>query len=357
MNSTVDHSSSKVRQKTQQLWFTQPFAVEVREQLLPLPAAGELLIKTLCSAISAGTEMLVYRGQIPGAMTLDASLNSLQSAADYPLQYGYASVGLVQQIGEGVDPDWVGKRVFSFQPHASHFLAPPASVIELPDDIEPEAAVFLANMETAVNLVQDGAPIIGERVTVLGQGVVGLLLTGLLSRFPLADLTAVDGVAARRAEALRAGARQALAPDFVVESVVGSVAEALQRESLSCTGADLIYEVSGVPEALNLAVSLSGYSSRIVIGSWYGNKSAVVALGGEAHRNRLHISTSQVSSIAPQLSGRWNKARRFELAWEMIRQTRPQQLITHRASLHEADALYKLLHEAPGDVLQAIFTF
>ena len=349
MSAAADHPSQVQPQQAQQLWFTKPFAVEVREQLLPMPAAGELLVKTLCSAISAGTEMLVYRGQIPGAMTLDAGLDSLQGAADYPLQYGYASVGLVQQIGEGVDPDWAGKRVFSFQPHASHFLATPASVIVLPDDIEPEAAVFLANMETAVNLLQDGAPAIGERIAVLGQGVVGLLLTSLLSRFPLADLTAVDGVAARRAQALLVGARQAFAPE--------AVAASLQHQSSACSGADLIYEVSGVPEALNLAVSLSGYSSRIVIGSWYGNKSTVVPLGGAAHRNRLHISTSQVSTIAPQLSGRWDKARRFELAWEMIRQIRPQQLITHRAPLHEADALYKLLHEAPGDVLQAIFRF
>lgn len=349
MSAAADQSSLAQPQKAQQLWFTQPFTVEVREQSLPMPTAGELLVKTLCSAISAGTEMLVYRGQIPGAMTLDASLDSLQDAAVYPLQYGYASVGLVQQIGEGVDPEWMGKRVFSFQPHASHFLATPASVIVLPDDIEPEAAVFLANMETAVNLVQDGAPVIGERVAVLGQGVVGLLLTGLLSRFPLADLAAVDGVETRRAQALRAGARRVFAPDVV--------AELLQREPSYSTGADLIYEVSGVPEALNLAVSLSGYSSRIVIGSWYGNKSTVVPLGGEAHRNRLHISTSQVSTIAPQLSGRWDKARRFALAWEMIRLTRPQQLVTHRAPLHEADALYKLLQEAPGDVLQAIFRF
>ena len=349
MSTAADHSSQVQPQQAQQLWFTKPFAVAVREQFLPMPAAGELLVKTLCSAISAGTEMLVYRGQIPGAMTLDAGLDSLQGAADYPLQYGYASVGLVQQIGEDVDPDWAGKRVFSFQPHATHFLATPASVIVLPDDIEPEAAVFLANMETAVNLVQDGAPAIGERIAVLGQGVVGLLLTSLLSRFPLADLTAVDGVAARRAQGLLAGARQVFAPE--------AVAASLQHQSSTCSGADLIYEVSGVPEALNLAVSLSGYSSRIVIGSWYGNKSTVVPLGGAAHRNRLHISTSQVSTIAPQLSGRWDKARRFELAWEMIRQTRPQQLITHRAPLHEADALYKLLHEAPGDVLQAIFRF
>ena len=329
----------------QQLWFTKPFTVEVREQELQEPAAGELLVQTLCSGISAGTEMLVYRGQIPGSMALDARLDSLSGEANYPLQYGYASVGRVEQVGAGVDCDWVGRRVFSFQPHASHFLATPATVITVPEDIESEAAVFLANMETAVNLVQDGAPALGERVVVLGQGIVGLLLTSLLARFPLADLAAVDGVVARRAQALHSGARQAIDPSTAPTELASSV------------GADLIYEVSGIPEALNLAVSLSGYHSRIVIGSWYGNKSALVPLGGEAHRNRLQISTSQVSTIAPQLSGRWDKARRFELSWEMIRQVQPQQMITHRAPLQEADVLYKLLHEAPGEVLQALFIF
>ena len=296
----------------QQLWFTKPFTVEVREQELPEPAAGELLVQTLCSGISAGTEMLVYRGQIPGSMALDARLDSLSGEANYPLQY---------------------------------FVATPATVITVPEDIESEAAVFRANMETAVNLVQDGAPALGERVVVLGQGIVGLLLTSLLARFPLADLAAVDGVVARRAQALQSGARQAIDPSTAPTELASSV------------GADLIYEVSGIPEALNLAVSLSGYHSRIVIGSWYGNKSALVPLGGEAHRNRLQISTSQVSTIAPQLSGRWDKARRFELSWEMIRQVQPQQMITHRAPLQEADVLYKLLHEAPGEVLQALFIF
>jgi len=122
-------------------------------------------------------------------------------------------------------------------------------------------------------------------------------------------------------------------------------------------GADLIYEVSGAPEALNLAIDLSGYCSRIVVGSWYGSKTAAIALGGEAHRNRLRISTSQVSTLAPELSGRWTRERRFALCWDMLRRTTPQVLITHRIPFAAAATLYSLLHETPGDVMQAVFVY
>src|SRR5688572_6025142 len=113
--------------RTARLWFSGAREVAVRERMLPLPAPGQLLVKTICSAISAGTEMLVYRGQLPAAMKLDASLQSFQQQPVYPLQYGYASVGEVIEAGSGLDVDWLGKRVFAFQPHASHFFAAPES--------------------------------------------------------------------------------------------------------------------------------------------------------------------------------------------------------------------------------------
>ena len=336
-----------------QLWFAALQQVEIREQVLPSLNIDELLVEVNCSAVSSGTEMLVYRGQIPATMTLDASLGSLQEQAMFPLQYGYACVGCVIDIGTNVNADWKGKLVFGFQPHASHFISIAANLIPVPDDIDPEAAVFLANMETAINLVQDGNPGLGERVVVLGQGIVGLLLSNLLSRFPLTHLSVLDGIAQRRVQALELGVQQALNPHS--SSEVDALKQQLSRASSS--GADLIYEVSGMPDALNLAIELSGFSSRIVIGSWYGNKSAVIALGGEAHRNRLNISTSQVSSLAPGLSGRWDKARRFDLVWDMIRSLQPQQLVTHRVDLADAGLLYERLHSAPDDIIQAIFVY
>ena len=331
----------------QQLWFTAPQQVEVREQQLSVPTAGEVLVQTLCSAISAGTELLVYRGQLPADISLDATLANLQQSTAYPLQYGYASVGRVVALGREVDASWRDALVFAFQPHASHFLTTPANLIRVPDGIEPEAALFLANMETAVNLVQDGQPAIGEKVVVLGQGIVGVLLLQLLQQFPLAQLAAVDALADRRQRALAIGANTVADPTAVAEL----------QHALSNNGADLVYEVSGVPTALNLAITLSGYASRIVIGSWYGNKSAAIELGGAAHRNRLQLITSQVSTLAPALSGRWDKQRRFDVAWQMIRQLNPQQWITQRAALTDASTLYQQIHNGRADLLQAVFTY
>ena len=323
-----------------QLWFTQPYQVEVREGEQVSVAADSVRVRTLCSAISAGTEMLVYRGQLPEDLGLDASIEGMQSKPSYPLQYGYACVGVVEELGANVAQHWQGKRVFAFAPHGSHFISTCDALIELPEDVEAEDAVFLANMETAVNLVQDGRPELGERVAVLGQGIVGLLLTGVLARFPLQELLAIDGIAERRALAQTLGA------------------------SATCSGlhldeqeADLIYEVSGVPEALNSAITLAGYESRIVVGSWYGKKSAAIELGGKAHRNRISITTSQVSSIASPLSGRWSKARRFGVAWQMLRDIRPSRLISQQVPLLEAESIYKQLHETPEKITQAIFVY
>jgi len=334
-----------------QLWFTAPFQIEVRDVTLAAPGPGEALVRTLYSAVSAGTELLLYRGQLPRSMSLDSNLDSLQQSAQYPLQYGYACVGEVRQLGAGVDPVWQGKRVFSFQPHASHFLARPEQLIAVPDDLSSQSAVFLPNMETAVNLVQDGQPLIGERVVVLGQGVVGLLLSGVLAQHPLSSLTAVEGQPQRQILARQMGVHSVCSPDEVADNA------ALSSSHPAMCDADLIYEVSGHPEALNLAIGLSGYASRIVIGSWYGNKSVSVDLGGEAHRNRLQLITSQVSTVSPALGGRWDKQRRFELAWEMIRRIDPTQLITHTLALQEAAELYQHLHEAQPGVVQPLFHY
>lgn len=344
--------------KARQLWFTSPYQVEIREQVLPPLEAGQLLVKNLCSAVSAGTEMLVYRGQLPAGLALDATLESLQQQASYPLQYGYACIGRVEQTGAGVDPAWQDKRVFAFQPHASHFIAAPEQLIALPDDMEPEAAVFLANMETAVNLVLDGNPALGERVAVLGQGIVGLLLSSLLAQFPLSELHALDGIADRRNHALSLGVNQV--HDSASPSQIAALLKILgcpvQPETPGA-GADLIYEVSGAPEALNLAIEMCSYSGRIVIGSWYGSKSTHLHLGGVAHRNRIKFIGSQVSTIAPELGGRWDKARRFRVAWEMIRRVRPQQLVSHRIPLEQAGEVYHLLDRTPEQVLQALFIY
>src|SRR5690606_5438305 len=143
-----------------------------------LGATG-LLVETVCSAISAGTEMLIYQGHFPRDMATDSTIPSLQGELTYPCIYGYACVGVVRELGAAVDRDWLDRKVFAFQPHMSHFISTSDALFPIPDSLSPDSACFLPNMETAINLVQDGAPLLGERVLVLGQGIVGLLTASL----------------------------------------------------------------------------------------------------------------------------------------------------------------------------------
>lgn len=331
------------------VYFTAPGKVEIREALIPPLQAGEILAQTLLSAISTGTENLIYHGLFPSDLSLDENLASLTGEFCFPLKYGYSAVGRVVEVGPGVDKAWLERLVFSFQPHQSFFTSRIEDLHVLPTGTSLEDAVFLPNMETALNLVMDGAPIIGENVAVFGQGVVGLLTTALLARYPLSSLITLDPLSHRRQVSLRQGATHSLSPDSP-ESV-----KAFTR--LPKGGADLSFELSGAPEALNLAIKVTGFAGRIVIGSWYGQKRADLDLGGRFHRSRIRLISSQVSSLAPELSGRWDKTRRFELAWEMIRKIQPRQLITHRLPMDKAMWAYQTLSEAPGEALQIVFTY
>ncbi len=329
--------------KAQTLYFTSPKQVEIREKNIPAPGDEEVFVETICSAISAGTEMLVYRGQFP---QLKDAHDTLSSELNYPLPYGYACVGRVKEIGTHVDKSWHDRLVFAFQPHTSCFIAQPSSLINVPASLSAEAASFFPNMETAVNLVQDGAPILGERVLVLGQGIIGLLTASLLSEFPLESLITVDQYELRR-KALDNKGRK-------------SKVESLSPEDLRLSTFDkndLTFELSGSPAALNDAIQSTAFSGRIVIGSWYGQKDPPIDLGGSFHRSRIKLISSQVSTISPELSGRWDKSRRFDVAWSALEEIEPEKWITHRFPLEEAGKAYQLLNENPQDTIQVVFEY
>lgn len=332
------------------LYFTAPGRLELRDEPLSQPSAGQVLVETALSAISAGTEMLVYRGQFP--RDLSDSHDALSSELRYPLCYGYASVGRVVTVGPGVDASWQDRPVFSFSPHRSHYLASPDSLIPIPDGLAPENAVFLPNMETAVNLVQDAEPLLGECVLVLGQGIVGLLVASLLRSFPVQRLVTADPYDLRRRSSLELGADASLDPTFDDFRL-----SALRGLPSSVPGFDLTLELSGNPSALDDAIVLTGFGGRIVIGSWYGERRAPLDLGGKFHRSRLSLVSSQVSTIAPKLSARWTKSRRFDVAWDALRRIQPARWITHRFPLAGAAEAYRLLDESPDQALQVVFTY
>lgn len=337
--------------KRSSLLFVRPYEIAVREETADIPGRGEVFVRTACSAVSAGTELLFYRGHVPGDMRVDAGIDGMTGGVDYPLKYGYACAGEVEQAGEGVPAEIVGSRVAVLHPHESCFCAAADSVIPVPEGIPLEDAVFLPFMETAVNLVMDGEPIIGEQVAVFGQGVVGLLVTALLVVYPLRTLVTLDRFDARRARSRDLGAGASIDP-----GTPGLDAKLLRLFG-GDHGADLVYELSGMPEALNSAIAVTGYGGRIVIGSWYGTRQAPIDLGGRFHRNRIRLISSQVSTIAPERSGRWTKQRRFETAMAMIGKVKPSRLVTHRFPLKEAAAAYRLLDERPGEALQVLLTY
>jgi 2-desacetyl-2-hydroxyethyl bacteriochlorophyllide A dehydrogenase len=330
------------------LYFTAPQQVELREETVPELGADEVLVETRCSAISAGTEMLVYQGRFPRDIETDSVISSLRGSLEYPLPYGYACVGVIKETGREVDRSLRDQFVFAFQPHASHFVAKPDSLFPIPEPLSPEAACFFPNMETAVNLVQDAAPIFGECVLVLGQGVVGLLTASLLSEFPLETLVTADCFELRRNSS---PVSQRLSLDPYTPN--------FHKDARKLLGgsADLTFELSGRPETLNDALAITGYSGRIVMGSWYGEKRAEIDLGGTFHRSRIKLISSQVSTVGPELSGRWNKSRRFNTAWKALERVKPEKWVTHRVPLEKAEDAYQLLDENPQETIQVLITY
>jgi len=337
----------------QVLVFTAAAVVEVRPEPLARPGPGEVLVRTLLSAISAGTELMIYRGLAPPAMPADASLPSLTGTLAYPLKYGYASVGRILQVGSGVDPSLRDTLVFAFQPHQTHFLAPVAETIPLPADLPLERAVFLPSAETAVNLVHDGRPLAGEKVVVFGQGVVGLLTTALLAAMPLAALVTLDRHARRRQASVALGAHVSFDPDDA--ETPDRLGRALADPAHP--GADLAFEVSGDPAVLDQALRATGFDGRVIIGSWYGEKRTSLDLGGAFHRSRIKVISSQVSTIAPELRGRWTQARRLAYALSLLQEIEAEGLISHRVPFEEAGSAYRLLAEHPEQAMQVVLTY
>lgn len=344
--------------------FDAPRSVEVATESVGSLSPGEVRIETVLSAVSPGTETLVYKGKAPESLSSDSSIEALSGELSFPITYGYATVGRVVDAGKEVeDPsEWIGQRVFSFQPHVSQFDAPPDELIPLPDAVSFSDGVMIPSVETAVSFAMDGRPMVGEKAVVFGQGIIGLLTTALLSHYPLDRLYTVDPIPSRRDRSKAMGADRAFPPDAVSGALASKLGcttrEAQQASGKQYEGADLVFELSGQPQVLNQAIALAGFDARILVGSWYGTKTASQDLGGRFHRSRIDISSSQVSSIAPQYRGRWTKGRRMETVLDLLDTIAPHTLVSHKVSPDDAPSLYRRLDEGDGeDLLQPVFQY
>ena len=314
------------------VFFTGERSVETRSVGVPEPVGDEVLIEASVSAVSNGTELLLYNYAMPKD---EAEVPGVGSLA-YPTRYGYSVVGEVTEAGEKAQ-DRVGERVHALHPHQTEFVVPESLARRVPDGVSDEDAAFLSSAETAVGFAMDGRPVVGEDVAVFGQGVVGLLTTAVLSSFPV-DVCAIEPRGKRRRLAEEMGADAACEP---------SAAEKAAPED----GYDLSYEVSGNPGVLDGAVRATGYDGRVVVGSWYGDRRVSLDLGGEFHKSDMTIVDSQVSRIAPRFQGRWTKERRLGVAWDFVETIEPSRLVTERFGMDEAARAYEFVADGSLSVV------
>jgi 2-desacetyl-2-hydroxyethyl bacteriochlorophyllide A dehydrogenase len=332
--------------KARALWFTAPRTAELREEAVPPPAPGEVRIETTASAVSAGTEMLVYRGEVPKDLPLD--LPTLEGSYAFPIKYGYAAVGHILDTGHDVEHLVAGDPVFVHHPHQEVFVVPAGMPVRLPESLEPSLGVFCANLETALNIAHDTPLHVGETALVLGGGVVGLLVARLLKLGGAGAVLVVDPLEKRRELALAAGADDAFGP----EALNGRVVEATRGR-----GADVAVETSGSGAALQAAIDAVAPEGTVVVASWYGTKPVALYLGERFHRGRVRLRSSQVGRLNPELEPRWDTDRRMETVLALLERLGPGDLITHRLPFYRAPEAYPLLEEKTREVVQVLFAY
>ncbi|CAN5631274.1 MAG: zinc-dependent alcohol dehydrogenase [Rubrobacteraceae bacterium] len=328
------------------VWFAAPRSAEIRPEEVPPPGPGEILIETLFSAVSHGTEMLVYRGEVSESLPLD--LPTLSGGYGFPIKFGYAAVGRVVEVGESVEDFSPEELVFVHHPHQSTFTVPDTMSIKLPDGLDPILGVFFANVETALNIVHDSPIKLGETAIVFGQGVVGLLVAQLL-KLAGARVIAIEPVAKRRELSVKLGAGIALDPG---ENVAKTVMDATDGR-----GADVAFEVSGSGDALRNAINSAAAEGTVVAASWYGTKPVPLDLGGHFHRGRVRIKSSQVGNISPELGTRWSRKRRTKTVLELLPKLKLRELVSRRIPFDEAPEAYRNLDRNLGDAIQFVFEY
>jgi 2-desacetyl-2-hydroxyethyl bacteriochlorophyllide A dehydrogenase len=314
------------------LWITAPGRAEIRSEPLATPSPGDVLVRTLYSGISRGTETLVFRGLVPP--TEFERMRAPFQDGDFPapIKYGYASVGRVER-----GPHHLQNRiVFALFPHQTRYILPAQAVHVVPEEVPPGRAVLTANLETAINGLWDARPHIGDRIAVIGAGTIGCLVAWLASRIPGAEVELID-INPHREEVARTLGIPFAAP------------------AAARADADLVVHASGSPAGLELALRLAAFEAVVVELSWYGAQPVQLPLGEAFHARRLTIRSSQVASVAASQRGRWDTRRRLQLALSLLRDPTLDALITGESEFEDLpDTMTRLAADASGTLCHRI---
>jgi len=307
-----EHDVAVDRRSAHAFWLRAPGCGEIRPVALPEPGPDDVVVRTLRSGVSRGTETLVFRGGVPPDQ--HARMRAPFQEGDFPgpVKYGYLNVGAVE---EG-PPELRGRTVFCLYPHQTAYVVPAGAVSVVPDGVPPARAVLAGTVETAVNALWDAAPLVGDRVAVVGAGMVGCCVARLLHRFPAVQATLVD------VDPGRAKVAAALDVDF-----------ALPQEAEG--GRDLVVHTSATSAGLQRSLELLAPEGTVIDLSWYGDREVRLSLGGAFHAGRLGIRSSQVGSLSPARAARRTTADRLALALDLLRDPAFDALLTGESRFDE----------------------
>jgi len=293
-------------------WLREPGVGEIRSAPLLEPGPGEVLVRTLHSGVSRGTETLVFRGGVPASQY--SAMRAPYQEGDFPgpVKYGYLSVGVVEQG----PAELRGRTVFCLYPHQTAYVVPARDVVVVPEDVPPARAVLAGTVETAVNALWDAAPLLGDRITVIGAGMVGCCVARLAAQFPGVQVTLVD------IEVTRAEVAAALGVEFALP------ADATDDR-------DLVMHTSATSAGLQQSLDLLAPEGTVIDLSWYGDAEVRLSLGGTFHSGRLGIRASQVGTVSAARRGRRTACDRLALALDLLRDPAFDALITGASPFDE----------------------
>jgi 2-desacetyl-2-hydroxyethyl bacteriochlorophyllide A dehydrogenase len=328
--------------QTQALSFLAPRRVGIVDVDLPELGPGEVLVRTAFSGISAGTELLAYRGELDPSLPLDETIDALEGTFSYPFPYGYSCVGTVEHSAADIPP---GTLVFALHPHQDRFVVR-ASDLVVVDGLDPRAATLLPLVETAFQITLDAAPLPTEPVVVTGLGVVGILTALVLQRAG-AEVRATEPRPWRRKVAASLG----------IVAVDPEDATADVDHLTDGRGVPMVIEASGQPAALAGALPWLAHEGTALVASWYGTKPVTLPLGAEFHRRRLCIRSTQVSSIPAALGHRWTFDRRRAAVRQLLPELPLAELATHTYRFHDAPEAFRAVDEGREGLIHAALSY